>query len=194
MDYRAATSRRQKVMMHALAFIAFIAPSFIGYAAYAAEPLGRLFYTPAQRAELDALRSKKNVAPPTPEPAQPAAIPDVVKYDGIVRRSDGRTTVWINNRAVDDGKPAGELPLSSRVRPDHRIRLTLPEAGKEIELRVGQSVDVVSGSIVEPYARTAPNAEAVKPAASPGASSAKKDVQRPARPDSDEENGERTRR
>jgi hypothetical protein len=181
-------------MMRALAFLAFIAPSFIGYAVYAAEPLGRLFYTPAQRAELDGLRSKKYVAPPTPEPEQPAAIPDVVKYDGIVRRSDGRTTVWINNRAVDDGKPAGELPLSSRVRADHRIRLTLPEAGKEIELRVGQSVDVVSGSIVEPYARTAPNAEAVKPAASPGASSAKKDVQRPARPDSDEENGERTRR
>lgn len=121
-------------------------------AASAAEPLGRLFYTPAQRIQLDALRSQKSVAPPVPEQQEPVAVPEIVTYGGIVRRSDGKTTVWINNHVVNDGKASDSLAISSKVRSDDSVTLKLPQASGSIDLKVGQSVEVVSGAIAEPYA------------------------------------------
>ena len=73
----------------------------LGTDACAAE-LGRLFYTPAQRTQLDTLRSRKNIAPPVPEVKDAPPVPDTLTYGGVVRRSDGRSTVWINNRTVND--------------------------------------------------------------------------------------------
>ncbi|MDD5249612.1 MAG: hypothetical protein PHY45_11535 [Rhodocyclaceae bacterium] len=58
-----------------------------------AEPLGRLFFTPAQRALLDRQRQGGSV-----EQAPEA----VARLDGIVARADGKTTVWINGRPQRD--------------------------------------------------------------------------------------------
>lgn len=60
-----------------------------------AADLGRLFYTPAQRAQLEAARAR-NVT----QAASPAA-PTIVhpqRFDGVVIRSDGTGTSWINGR------------------------------------------------------------------------------------------------
>lgn len=56
---------------------------------------GRLFYTPAERAELE-----RGVQPGT----QTSAPPPLRRYDGEVRRSDGRTLHWV------DGLPAAAPP------------------------------------------------------------------------------------
>ncbi|OFZ87864.1 MAG: hypothetical protein A3F74_07665 [Betaproteobacteria bacterium RIFCSPLOWO2_12_FULL_62_58] len=120
----------------------------------AAEPLGRLFFTPVQRAQLDAARSQKSRGTLALEQEEAAPVPEVVTYGGIVRRNDGKTTVWINNRAVNDGKPADRLPVASRVRPDGSINLEVPQTNRSVNLKVGQSVEIVSGTIEEPYARS----------------------------------------
>lgn len=158
-----------------------------------AEPLGRLFYTPAQRAQLDALRSQKNVAPPVQETKEPVAVPETVTYGGVVRRSDGKSTVWLNNRVVNDGKPLDDLSISSRVRPDHRVTIRLPQAPGSVELKVGQSIDVQSGAVMEPYARRGSEAGGPAPRASqtrPSAASALDNARRAA----DDEDEERSRR
>ena len=121
-------------------------------AAPAAEPIGRLFFTPAQRTQLDVARSQKSRVVIEPEQEAPR-MPEVVTYDGLVRRSDGKTTVWINNRAINDGKASGRLPVPGHVRPDGSVRLVDPQSGRSVDLKVGQSVDIVSGTIEEPYAR-----------------------------------------
>ena len=150
-----------------------IALALAAPASHAAEQLGRLFFSPAQRAQLDAERSRKSRMPPAVEPSQPTALPERVTYDGIVRRSDGRSTVWINNRAINDGKGRGELPFTSRIRPDGSVRLAMPESGRSIDLKVGQSVDIVSGTIAEPYHRARSGTRASHgPAASDAASDA----------------------
>ena len=120
----------------------------------AAEPLGRLFYTPAQRAQLDAARSQKGRAAVAVEPDQPPPLPDVVTYDGAVRRSDGKTTVWLNNRAINDSKTPGGVPVTSRLRPDGSVNLGIAQSDRSVNLKVGQSVEIVSGTIAEPYSRT----------------------------------------
>ena len=146
---------------------------------------GRMFFTPAQRAALDSFR-KQNiqsaivieddrdkdlvVAPPPPSG------PEHMSVGGMVRRSDGKNSVWINNRAVDAGQPGGVNVVPGKN--DNRVKLTAPQSGRSFELKVGQTVDVTSGTIEESYARRAvpkpaPESEpADKPADKPAATSA----------------------
>ena len=71
--------------------------------AVAAEPLGRLFFTTAQRASLDTARSQRSRVTLSAEKNEEAAqVPEVITYGGMVRRSDGKSTIWLNNRAMHD--------------------------------------------------------------------------------------------
>ncbi len=63
-------------------------------AAPSTEP-GRLFYTPAQRAQLEAARTR-NVT--QVKQASSTAAPAPVRFDGMVIRSDGSSTRWVNGR------------------------------------------------------------------------------------------------
>lgn len=126
----------------------------LGAGAAAGAELGRLFFTPAQRATLDNMR-EKNIGTETAgvkEPAPP--LPQNVTLDGIVRRSDGKNTVWLNSRAVTAPK-AGDIGVSTG-KNDNRVRLSVPESGRSIDLKVGQTAEIVSGTIAENYARRAP--------------------------------------
>lgn len=123
--------------------------------AVAADGLGRLFFAPAQRAQLDTTRVQRDRrgGPITAETevAAPQG-PDVVTYSGVVRRSDGKSTVWIN------GKPMTERTRDSNVsvigvRRDGAVSVNVPQADRSASLRVGQSVEVMSGRIEESYAR-----------------------------------------
>ncbi|MBW8306835.1 MAG: hypothetical protein K0M46_08375 [Thiobacillus sp.] len=79
---------------------------------------GRLFYTPDQRAQLEAARARNvtQVRQATPD----AGTPPPIRYDGVVIRSDGKTMRWV------DGKPqtgasgvAGLKP--GQIRADGRV-------------------------------------------------------------------------
>lgn len=122
--------------------------------AFAAESLGRLFFTPAQRAQLDIARSQKSRAT-LPYEVEAAPLPETVTYSGMVRRNDGKSTIWLNNRAINDRQPVDGVPVVGRVRPDGRIVIDTAQGGNNVELKVGQSVEIVSGTIEEPYARRA---------------------------------------
>lgn len=132
----------------------------------AAETLGRLFFNPEQRAQMDLARSKRIRTTLSEEPAeqQSASLPETVTYNGVVRRSDGKNTIWLNGRGVPEGEMAGRTPVSSKLHPDGRLIIELPQANRSINLRVGQELEISSGSIAEPYARATPVA---KPAAKP---------------------------
>lgn len=99
-----------------------------------AQPLGRLFFTPEQRALLD----QQSPAPPSTSPH-----PDQdLRLDGVVKRSDGRHTVWIN------GRMQGEEPLA-RHQPDLRqpmgIRLLIDR--ESVPLKVGDTWQKTDGKV-----------------------------------------------
>lgn len=156
-------------MKRAVALIALAGLHGMTGPSFAAEPLGRLFFTPAQRAQLDTARSQKSRAM-LPSDTEAAPLPETVTYSGMVRRNDGKSTVWLNNRAINDRQPTEGVPAVGRVRPDGRIVLDTPQSGLNVELKVGQSVEIVSGTIEEPFARRAtapkpaPESAAGKPA------------------------------
>lgn len=93
-----------------------------------AEPvdLGRLFYTPAQRAELETARARKITRlSDTNKPEAPAA-PAPRRFDGVVIRSDGQATRWVNGQpevgpsSVTGLKP-GQIRANGKVYEPYQI-------------------------------------------------------------------------
>lgn len=83
--------------------------------------LGRLFYSAEQRAQLDAQRNRTSGQ--SPQPVRE------LRLDGIVRRSDGHQTVWINGEAH-----SGSLP---HIKVGSRSISLLAAPGKTVEIPVG---------------------------------------------------------
>jgi hypothetical protein len=119
-----------------------------------AEPMGRLFYTPAQRAMLDNAR-KQNIKIDV-ESETPTL--DTISVNGVVKRSDGESIVWINNKPVSNKSP-NDIKITPRSGDNSRVILQLPPSGRSVDLRVGQKLDTVSGQIVEGYQQAAPAIE-----------------------------------
>lgn len=133
-------------------------------AAEAAEPYGKLFFTSHQRATLDAARQQKIRIDIGPEEQEAAPLPEHITVNGIIRRNDGKSTVWVNNRMVSDHAAIPGVTAKPNPKESSRVTLGLPQTGRNVELKVGQSVEAVSGTIEEGYARRPP-LPAVKPEA-----------------------------
>ncbi len=86
----------------------------------AAAGLGRLFYTPAQRATLEDARQRNIV-----HAATPSAPGGAIVYNGVVQRSDGRTTQWVDGqpqaRAGIDYEADGRRLAPGQVLYDGRV-------------------------------------------------------------------------
>jgi len=117
-----------------------------------AHAIGRLFTTPEERYRLDQGRGLIAAPAPVPKPVpvaeaqqppQPRQPPPApVTVDGVIRRSDGRATVWI------DGQPQDRrIDLASPRQPP-RVGITLP-SGEQVRLKPGQSVDMGTGAVRE---------------------------------------------
>jgi len=76
---------------------------------------GRLFYTATQRAQLEAARARNVTEVIRPTQRGPAATPPAVRFDGLVIRSDGKRTTWINGqRHTGAADAAGLKPGQTR--------------------------------------------------------------------------------
>jgi len=121
----------------------------------AAEPLGRLFFTPEQRATLESLR----LAPATAA----ATATDRIKVDGIIQRSGGPTTVWING--VPQTAAPGSVAPSGRAGAP-AVEVTVPAKDERVRLKVGQSIELTGPEPAE-AASPPPAARGEAPAAAP---------------------------
>ena len=101
-----------------------------------AQDLGRLFFTPEQRAALDARRKAR--VPDKPAAAVVAS--PTTRVDGFVKRSSGPSTVWVNGEPLPEG--SGDAP---RIGP--RVSVPLGEAGRRANLRPGETLDRGTGEV-----------------------------------------------
>lgn len=120
-----------------------------------AEGLQRLFTTAQERAALNAERNK-----PPPGPTKPITevqelllpkAPHYITFNGVVIRSQGPSTVWVNDRnellqqgfQVEMDKPN-----------DTSISIILPK-GQRILLKPGQTTNTLDGTIKENFEQPA---------------------------------------
>ncbi len=132
---------------------------FAGVPAHAQERMaGRLFFTPEQRDQLDAGRREAiaNRNRPAPTPARSAPVPkapppQVVTLHGVVKRSDGEATVWVNGRPVSSRFEEADIGAGTIARDS--VGFAVPGSKRRVRLKVGQSLEAMSGTIEEGYRR-----------------------------------------
>lgn len=88
-----------------------------------AEELGRLFFTPEQRTQLDYDHARG---------ATSGNNDHALMLNGIVQKQGGKRTIWINGVPQTSGASDEKMPESSSV--------PLPGQTKTIKLKVGQRV------------------------------------------------------
>lgn len=106
--------------------------------AAATEPaLGRLFLTPEWRGALERQR-QLNIQQTR------SLAGDTVRLDGIVVRSSGKSTVWVNNRPqTESSRDSGVTAATSRRQPGRAAVSTGAEP--PVDLKVGVTLNQATG-------------------------------------------------
>lgn len=126
--------------MKRLAPLALLLASLLaGHAS--AQELGRLFFTPEQRAALDARRAAR-----LPDTPATAAESPTTRVDGTVRRSSGRSTVWVDGQTIPEGLQLEGLRVQRGNDPT-RVTVTIGEERRRVELRVGETLNRATGEV-----------------------------------------------
>ncbi|MFZ6843874.1 hypothetical protein [Undibacterium sp. RuTC16W] len=118
--------------------------------------LGRLFLTPAERANLDHLRQQGEAANLKTELNDPVKLeagkePVVqLTIDGVVKRSSGKNTAWINQEARTENEIAQTLRVRQQKSKSPEVSVLSP-AGKRVVLKAGQTYDINKGVITDIY-------------------------------------------
>ena len=111
-----------------------------------AQELGRLFFTPEQRAALDARRKAR-------VPDKPAAAPvtesPVTRINGAVQRGGGKSTVWVNGEMIPEDAQADGARVTPRSPKPGSVSIPAGEGPQRYDLRVGELLDRGSGEVRE---------------------------------------------
>lgn len=143
-------------------FLALLPP----LAMAAEQTMGRLFFTPEQRARMDVARQQERsirIDAEQQENEPPAAN---ITLNGVLTRSDGKTTVWINNKE-QSGEQAGSGIAVRGSGGRGQVSVITPDAKRAVPLKVGQSIDMSSGLVEEAYHRVPLQSQPGREEASP---------------------------
>lgn len=118
--------------------------------------IGRLFLTPAERAQIEQARGQDNAADiafGSTDPSEPARQADeAVALNGLVRRADGNDIVWVNGRMIGD-RLGDDANITVRRSPDVNNEVVIESAGvpRPVRLKPGQAWDRNTDRVVDCY-------------------------------------------
>ncbi len=117
-----------------LLLIAGLMPLPLGAADTSPAELERLFFTPAQRAAMQTTRAHpSSTLPHSSQAGAPDTAPAPVQFDGVLIRSDGKTTRWVDGKAqvgasgVSNMKP-GQIRANGKVYEPYQVLHPQPTA------------------------------------------------------------------
>jgi hypothetical protein len=116
-----------------LMLMASLLATCLGAARAEDEAVGRLFFTPERRAALDRQRGLNIHEGRVMEG-------NSLTVNGVIRRSSGKSTVWINGVPHNDDLPTSDVQPRIDPRDPSKVVLT---TGQEppVELKVGESIN-----------------------------------------------------
>lgn len=109
--------------------------SAVPAAALAEDNLDRLFFTPERRQAMDRQRQLNPLG--TAEPANQET--PTLTINGVVTRSSGKRTVWINGEAQHDNDSTGTVRAFPEARHPERVRIQ-PDDAPTVRAAVGDTV------------------------------------------------------
>ena len=104
--------------------------------------IGRLFYSTDERAMLDQMRNNKGGKSTSPT--------EQFTLNGIVRRSSGKSTTWINQLPQRENEAPQGIAVRQSASSRSAAQLMLP-SGKQVNLKAGQTFDATKGKVLENY-------------------------------------------
>jgi hypothetical protein len=111
-----------------------------------AQELGRLFFTPEYREALD--HRRQFGIQEQQERQEEASGDPALTIDGVVTRSSGKRTVWINGIARDDSLETGGVAVVPKRFNPGRV-VVHPEGGPVAEIDVGDTIDPNTGETAD---------------------------------------------
>ncbi len=142
-----------KAKLSQLAAAILLAAASIAPFNCAGDELGRLFTTPQQRRELDELRNaeaeqqKQQAAggivsvKAAPKKKLLQAVTSI-KVRGVVTRSDGENTAWINDGNTYQGSlESGAIDVTPHDVTAGEVKIVMPDGHTSVKLRVGETYE-----------------------------------------------------
>jgi hypothetical protein len=126
------TGKLNQLFLKQYAIALLLFSTMLAFPAQASEVLGRLFLTPAKRTQLEQQRAYNLEEQKTLEGS-------TVRLDGVVVRSSGKKTVWINGRTQHDS--SNELGVNAQVAPGNPAQVGISDGSSSTRLRVGQQIN-----------------------------------------------------
>ncbi|MBK8115984.1 MAG: hypothetical protein IPK44_16545 [Candidatus Accumulibacter sp.] len=112
----------------------------------AGDDLGRLFFTPERRQQLDRQR-EMNLLDKQQAPADPT-----LTVDGVVTRSSGKRTAWVNGNPQHENDAWSGLTVSTRAGNPAQVLIESGDApaararvGETVNRNTGESHDLLNG-------------------------------------------------
>ena len=129
--------------------------------------VGRLFFSPGKRAMLEQMRQSDAhelvEVPIEVDPAidlqplatEPEELKPAITINGYVRRSNGRTTIWINQENSYDGDlSASQIESDTAHMHGTKVHVTPLGDDTRVRLKAGQSYDPNAAQITDAYETT----------------------------------------
>lgn len=120
----------------------------------AEDTLGRLFFTPERRQQLDYQR-EMNILDKQQLPADP-----VLTIDGIVVRSSGRRTAWVNGQPRHENEQWNDLAVVPRRGDPGKVVVETGDSpaarasvGQTVNRNTGESTDLLQGGRLRVHSR-----------------------------------------
>ena len=107
--------------------------------------IDKLFTTASERQKIDSFRKGKSVGV-----AREQVSPTDVKVQGMVKRSDGKSTVWVNGQSTLDSNTVGGVRVNPG-RTDSSNKVSVSVNNKSVRLKPGQVWSEDTGQISDSY-------------------------------------------
>lgn len=120
-----------------------------------AEGIGRLFSTADERSQLDEQRKKQKIThkevllEKNGQRTEEATFLESYFLNGIVKRSNGRVSIWVNGVLVEDQASNGSFRVHRRQGAKNRVTLDVDGKKRRVRLKPGQAWDPVTGKVVD---------------------------------------------
>ena len=108
--------------------------------------LDKLFTTTNERQKIDNFRKGKSIGS-----VREQVSPTDVKVQGIVKRSDGKNTVWVNGQSTLESNTVGGVRVSPGRIDSNNNKVSVSVNNKSVRLKPGQVWSEDTGQISDSY-------------------------------------------